>query len=130
MVTNNRTKRSSLRVIHTCAIGVALVCGSYALVALITGSPLEFGIALALCGAGWVAANYIEWTVEHDRRARPRVRPARVVNADHWSTHAVFVSTKREGPRVITRRSSTQQRYCFSGDRVRVLHGSARGMSA
>jgi hypothetical protein len=130
MATNNRTKRPSLRLIHTCAIGVALVCGSYALVALVTGSPLEFGIALALCGVGWVAAHYIEWGVEHDRRACPRVQPARVVNADHWSTHAVFVSTRSHGPRVITRPSSTQPRYCFAPGRARVLHGSTRGMSA
>lgn len=53
-------------------ITVAIITGSYALAALIIGSPLAFGIALALCGAGWVAAYFAEWDMAGQRR---RVRP-------------------------------------------------------
>lgn len=53
-----------IRVLHTAAIVVALVSGSYALIALVAGSPLEFGIALALCGAGWVGADFVERRAE------------------------------------------------------------------
>ena len=50
----------TLMAFRTGAIVVAVVTGFYALVALLVGSPLEFGVALALCGGCWVAADFIE----------------------------------------------------------------------
>jgi hypothetical protein len=48
------------------------VSGFYALAALVVGSPLEFGVALASCGGCWVAADFIEWTVERECAAGRR----------------------------------------------------------
>jgi hypothetical protein len=48
--------------IRASAITVAVVSGSAALVALAVGTPLQFGIALALCGSCWLAADYVNWT--------------------------------------------------------------------
>jgi hypothetical protein len=58
--------------LHTGAITSAILSGACALVALVVGSPLEFGVALAFCGAAWVAADFIERTVERERAARQR----------------------------------------------------------
>jgi len=47
--------------LHASALTIAVLSGTCALVALVAGSPLEFGVALALCGAGWIAADFIDW---------------------------------------------------------------------
>jgi|ERR1700678_4508469 hypothetical protein len=49
------------------AIVVTIASGSYALAALLVGSPLEFGAGLASCGACWIAADFIQWTDERER---------------------------------------------------------------
>ncbi len=79
--------------LHTGAIASANLSGTYALVALVVGSPLEFGVALALCGAWWIAADFIEWTVGGERAhaARRRAVPAVRLNPGYGSCHAVFV---------------------------------------
>ncbi len=46
------------------AVSLVVVSGACALAALVAGSPLQFGLALALCGAAWIAADYIERAVE------------------------------------------------------------------
>jgi len=61
-----------LMAFRTGAIVVAIVSGFYALAALFMGSPLEFGVALATCGACWVAADFIEWMVEREGAAGRR----------------------------------------------------------
>lgn len=66
-----------IRIAHTAAIAVVLVSGSYALIALISGSPAEFGIALALCGAGWVGADRIERWADDAVRPVPHPRKMR-----------------------------------------------------
>lgn len=57
----------------------ALVCGICAVIAFIFGSPLDFGIALAACGAWCIAADFLRWQprAEHStgRRATPMTRP-------------------------------------------------------
>ena len=79
--------------LHTGAITSAILSGACALVALVVGSPLEFGVALALCGAAWIAADFIERTVEREREraARRRAVPAARLNPGYGSCHAVFV---------------------------------------
>lgn len=64
--------RRRMTAAHTVAIVIATVSGSYALVALLFGSPLEFGLALALCAVCWIVAHFIERTVERDRAAYTR----------------------------------------------------------
>jgi hypothetical protein len=49
------------------AIVVTIASGSYALAALLVGSPLEFGAGLASCGACWIAADFIQWTEQRER---------------------------------------------------------------
>ncbi|GFM23069.1 DNA translocase ftsK [Mycobacterium sp. PO2] len=62
--------------IHSAAIMVSVVSGTFALVAMLVGSPLSFGLALALCGTGWIVTHFVERIAEQDRRAaRRRHRP-------------------------------------------------------
>jgi hypothetical protein len=70
MKTQAEFQGRSLMAFRTGAIVVAIVSGFYALAALLVGSPLEFGVALASCGGCWVAADFIEW------RLSASVRPA------------------------------------------------------
>jgi hypothetical protein len=56
---------------HTSAVAVAFVSGTLALVAMLVGSPLQFGVTLALCGVGWIVAHFVEQLAEQDL-ARPR----------------------------------------------------------
>ncbi|MBX7450120.1 hypothetical protein GR927_19205 [Mycolicibacterium sp. 3033] len=62
--------------IHSAAIMVSVVSGTFALVAMLVGSPFSFGLALALCGTGWIVTHFVERMAEQDRRAaRRRHRP-------------------------------------------------------
>lgn len=78
-----------LMAFRTGAIVVALVSGFYALAALVVGSPLEFGVALASCGGCWLAADFIEWTV--GRAAGIRPVPAAPLNSGYGSSYPVRV---------------------------------------
>ncbi|WP_322858885.1 hypothetical protein U8D42_06075 [Mycobacterium europaeum] len=72
-----------------------VVSGICALAALAAGSPLQFGVALALFGAGWIAADFIQRTLDPGQqrftrrcdvtvaRPVPAYRPSRVVYAGH-----------------------------------------------
>ena len=78
-VVAQRARDPHMTALHASAITVAVLSGICALAALAAGSPLEFGGALALCGGGWVAADFIAWTVEGERADRPRATfPARI----------------------------------------------------
>ncbi|MHA0288761.1 hypothetical protein ACXYX3_20215 [Mycobacterium sp. C3-094] len=54
----------------------AIASGTFALVAMLFGSPASFGLALALCGAAWIVTHFVEYLTEQDavavRRRRPR----------------------------------------------------------
>ncbi len=71
------------------AIAIAVLSGARALIALAVGSPLQFGVSLALCGAGWITADFIEWTNAH----APRVCAIPVTrrNRGYRPSHVVFV---------------------------------------
>ncbi|WP_102417160.1 hypothetical protein [Mycobacterium sp. 4858] len=87
---------------------VAVVSGICALAALAAGSPLQFGVALAIFAAGWIAADFIERAAApgQQRLARcevtvapplPAYRPSRVVHAgqcEHFSRPAPRVVSK------------------------------------
>jgi hypothetical protein len=76
---------------RTGAIVVASVSGFYALVTLFLGSPLEFGVAVATCGACWVAADFVEWTVEREWAAAKRPEPTALVKSAYGSRCPVRV---------------------------------------
>ncbi|MBY0443352.1 MAG: hypothetical protein K2Q25_14645 [Mycobacteriaceae bacterium] len=58
---------------HATATIIAILTGSYALVALLIGSPLEFGLSLAVCSTCWIAAYYVERTVEQEHASARRI---------------------------------------------------------
>ena len=65
---NRRSRRIAF--VHAGGISVAFVSGTFALVALLLGSPLEFGSALAICGTGWIVAHIAERFAEQERTGR------------------------------------------------------------
>ncbi|OJZ67944.1 hypothetical protein BRW65_25785 [Mycobacterium paraffinicum] len=88
---------------------VAVVSGICALTALAAGSPLQFGVASALFGAGWIATDVIERTAERgqERHVRPHAvtvtrhvptyRPSRVVytgRCEHFSRSAPRIASR------------------------------------
>jgi hypothetical protein len=76
---------------RTGAIVVAGVSGFYALAALFMGSPLEFGVALATCGACWVAADFVEWMVERKGAAAKRPAPTALSKSGYGSLYPARV---------------------------------------
>ena len=70
--TSTTGRRRRYAVIHSAAIMVSVVSGTFALVAMLVGSPLSFGLALALCGTGWIVTHFVERMAEQDRRATRR----------------------------------------------------------
>lgn len=69
-------RREGHSVMHTSAVTVAFLSGTFALVAMLVGTPLQFGIALALCGAAWIVTHFVERLAEQDLAERRRLAPA------------------------------------------------------
>ena len=59
--------------VHAAGISVAFLSGTLALVALLFGSPSEFGSALAVCGTAWIVANFAERLAEQKRTDYRRI---------------------------------------------------------
>ncbi|OBH92589.1 hypothetical protein [Mycobacterium sp. E2733] len=84
-----QAREPRLTLLYAGTLAVAVVSGICALVALAAGSPLQFGVASAVFGAGWIATDFIERTAARgqERFARqcvvarpvPGYRPSRVV---------------------------------------------------
>lgn len=55
---------SHVNPLYAGALIVATVFGLCALFALAAGSPLQFGVALAIFGGSWIAADFIDRTGE------------------------------------------------------------------
>ncbi|MBX7450861.1 hypothetical protein GR927_23010 [Mycolicibacterium sp. 3033] len=53
-------------IVHKAAMVVAMASGTFALVAMLFGSPASFGLALALCGAAWIVTHFVEYLTEQD----------------------------------------------------------------
>jgi hypothetical protein len=49
-----------LATVHRGAIFVAFVSGTLALIAMLVGSALQIGLALAVCAAGWIVVHLTE----------------------------------------------------------------------
>ena len=77
MTTSTPTLRRQRRyaIVHTVAMVVAIASGTFALVAMLFGSPASFGLALALCGAAWIVTHFVEYLTEQDAIAARRRRP-------------------------------------------------------
>jgi hypothetical protein len=88
-----RTRHLRLTTLHICAITLSVVSGTCALVALAAGSPLEFGVALALCAAWLIGADFIESNVEREREraARRRAVPPAPLRPAHDTCRVMFV---------------------------------------
>ena len=70
---------------------VATLSGACALAALIFGSPLQFGVALASCAAACIAGDYVRVTVERQRATSRCAVPAASMSARHQSCRVVHV---------------------------------------
>jgi len=102
---NRRSRRIAL--IHAGAISFAFASGTCALVALLLGSPLQFGSALAMCGAGWIVAHIAERFAEQQRVGRRRVLESIRRTAP---AHSVPGYLHLGAPVRIDRRSPTRER--------------------
>ena len=91
MNTGTEFRGQTLMAFRTGAIVVAVVAGFYALAALLVGSPLEFGVALASCGGCWVVADFIEWAAERERSAGKWAAPAALLNSGYGSSYPLRV---------------------------------------
>lgn len=72
------------------AIAVAALSGACALIALTVGSPLQFGVSLALSAAGWIGADFFE----RMRAPRPHAIPVAPINRVYRPGHVVFPSRR------------------------------------
>lgn len=104
-----RDNRRSRRIvfIHSGAISLAFVSGTFALVALILGSPLEFGSALAICASGWIVAHIAERFAEQERA---RHRRALETTRHTASTHSATGHLRLSAPVPIHCHSPTRER--------------------
>lgn len=85
-----------LTILRIGAITSAVVSGALALLAFVFGSPLQFGIALAVCAGWWIADDFMASTLDGRRAVRAeRARPVYSLN------HPVF--TAKRCPRTETR---------------------------
>lgn len=91
--------------LHAGALIIAVVSGICALVALAAGSPLQFGVALALFGAGWIAADFIERAVERERERADRRYAVAVPRPipGHRSCRVVYVGRGEHFSRAVPR---------------------------
>jgi hypothetical protein len=89
----SRTRHPSITTLHICAITISVMSGTCALVALAAASPLEFGVALALCAAWLIAADFIESSVERERERTVRrcAVPAAQLNPAHDSRRVILL---------------------------------------
>ena len=96
--------------LHTTAMTSAVLSGAYALVALCVGTPLEFGVGLALCGAFWLAADLTDWPAAAARS--PHRRPAPAAQASHlvWRGVVAPSGASRQGQRTLAMTASSAHR--------------------
>jgi len=86
----SQTRDSYITTFRVCAIAVSVVSGICAAAALAVGSPLEFGVAMAL-SAGWlIAADFFESSVEGRRASRQRAVPSAQFNRASGPYRVVF----------------------------------------
>jgi hypothetical protein len=80
----SRGRDSYVPILRSCIIAAAAVSGIGAVIALVAGSPLEFGVSTALCAGCLIAVDFIESSIRGRRGARA---------SDSY--HVVFVGAPR-----------------------------------
>lgn len=73
--------------ICTAAVAVTVASGTFALGALLLGSPRAFGLALVLCSAGWLVTHFVTRLAARGRESHPR-RHAMAGHRPGWSSSA------------------------------------------
>ena len=106
MNTRTQLRGRPLMALRIGAIVVTIASGSYALAALLVGSPLEFGAGLASCGACWIAADFIQWMEERERGVGRRPVAAALFDSGSGSSHPA----RRDGAGQYFSRSLRSQR--------------------
>jgi hypothetical protein len=113
---NRRSRRIAF--VYAGAISVAFVAGTFALVALLLGSPLEFGSALAICGTGWIVAHIAEQFAEQERTRR-RLALESTRRAAPRVPRLVTFASARQYNHVLSRRpASASSRWYDRGSRL------------
>lgn len=94
-----------LTTIRVGAIASAVVSGALALLAFIFGSPLQFGIAMAVCAGWWIADDLAVSTLGGRQTARQRTVAAERPHTNYSAHHPVF--TGKRSPRTEPHPGST-----------------------
>lgn len=76
--------------LHAGAVVVTVVAGICALVALAAGSPLQFGSALAVFAAGWIAADFFQSAAGREPAVQRYAVPAERPRLRHESCRVVY----------------------------------------
>ena len=69
-----RLGNGHIAAVHRGAIAVAFVSGTLALVAMLFGSALQIGSALAVCAAGWIVVHITEQFAAQELASIKRMR--------------------------------------------------------
>lgn len=83
-----------LTVLRAGAIVSAVVSGALALLAFIFGSPLQFGVALAICAGWWIADDFAVSALGGRRAAARRPAAVRRGGAVYAANHPVFAERR------------------------------------
>lgn len=89
--------------LHAGAVIVAVASGLCALVALAVGSPLQFGSALAVFAAGWIAADFLQSTTRREPAAQRCAAPTARLNRGPDTCRVVHVAGDRHFSRPVPR---------------------------
>ena len=106
--TRPQTRDPRVTLLYAGTLVLAAVSGICALVALAAGSPLQFGVALALFGAGWIVTDFIERSERRQERfARRCVDTVARPVPSYGSSRVVYAGScerfSRPVPRVVSK---------------------------
>ncbi len=99
----SQTPNPYFTTLRLCAFAVTAVSSICAVVALIAGSALEFGVAMALSAGWFIAADFIESSVEGRRAAHPGAVRAGKPNRAADPCRVLFIGGDRTAPPVSRR---------------------------
>lgn len=90
------TRESAITTLRVSAFAVTATSGICAAIALAVGTPLEFGVTLALCAGSLIAVDFIESSTEVARPARRHAAAFAQFNRTYHPCRVVFAG--REQP--------------------------------
>ncbi len=74
--------------LRSSSLFVAVVAADYAVLMLINGQLIDFGVAAGICAGSSVTAGLIAYAGRRQRKAEARRRSAVWERCDHWETAA------------------------------------------